>query len=257
MNLPGPDNRLREAEALVFVLDLDDPRCGDEDAHHLLDVLRLGDGALVATSDGAGRFRICRLVVRARGRRDREAALEPTDETVAQAAPTRVLTVAFALLKGERTEWAVQKLTELGVDRIVPLVTARTVVRLDPAGAAKRAGRLARIAREASAQARRTRLPELAEPTPLGVFLAGEPLAPGGGEAGLVALAEPGGRPLDRRTSCILVGPEGGWSPEELGLVEHRVGLGPNVLRAETAAVVAGALLTAARSETLSGPASD
>lgn len=260
MSLPGPDGRLRDAEALLFVPDLDDPRCAEEDAHHLLDVLRLGEGALVAASDGAGRFRICRLSVEAgasRGRRGRGALLEGIGETVSQPAPPGPVTVAFALLKGERTEWAVQKLTELGVDRIVPLLTARTVVRLDLAGAARRAERLRRVAREAAAQARRTRLPELAEPTPLAAFLAAQQAAPGEDGRGLTALAEPGAQALDGRTRRILVGPEGGWAPEELQLVGHRVGLGPNVLRAETAAVVAGTLLTAARSGTLAGPAND
>ncbi len=255
MTLGAPDDRLRRAAAVVFVDDLDAPVCTDEDAHHLLEVLRLDTDADVAASDGRGRFRPCRLAPaepRRRKGRPVAAILVPSGDVVDDrpVAPpgTEPATVAFALVKGDRTEWAVQKLTELGVDRLVPLLTARTVVRLDPDGAARRAERLRRVAREAAAQARRTTLPEVAVPTPLDRYLAGgtpdglPPPAPGA-----VALAEPGGTPLGPATRCVVVGPEGGWTVDELALVDRRVGLGRLVLRAETAAVVAGVLLTHAR----------
>lgn len=265
MSPAGPDERLRRAAAVVFVDDLATPTCGPEDAHHLLDVLRLEAGTEVAASDGRGRFRLCRLHPaggRGRGHQARGALLEPLGEVLddgpppvdAADAPAGPLegdeptTVAFALIKGERTEWAVQKLTELGVQRIVPVVTARTVVRLDAPGALRRAERLRRVAREAASQARRTTLPEVAIPTRLDRYLAEGTLdglpAPA---PGAVALAEPGGDGLADATRCVVVGPEGGFTPEELGLARLRLGLGRNVLRAETAAIVAGILLTRAR----------
>ncbi len=254
----GPDERLRRASAVIYVDDLDDLddlAVAPEDAHHLLDVLRLQAGVEVAASDGRGRFRPCRLVTtraRGKGHQDRGVALEPLGDPVGDpgGAPPEggPRTVAFALVKGDRPEWAVQKLTEVGVDRIVPLVTARTVVRLDAPGALRRADRLRRVAREAASQARRTRLPEVAVPTRLDRYLAEGTLdglpAP---SPGAVALAEPGGLGLDPATRCVVVGPEGGWTPEELALGKRRLGLGRHVLRAETAAVVAGVLLTLAR----------
>lgn len=254
MRLEAPDERLRAAAALVYVADLAGPSCDDDDAHHLLDVLRLGDGASVAAGDGAGGFRLCRLVVPGGRSRPRRAGarLDPEGPIARQAAPPpgEERTVAFGLVKGDRSEWAVQKLTEIGLDRIVPLLTARTVVRLDPAAATRRGERLRRVAREAAAQSRRTRLPDVAEPQPLGRFLATAPPA-------AVALAEPGGSPLAEATRCVVVGPEGGFSDDERSLAEPHVGLGPTVLRAETAAVVAGVLLCFARKPSLSVLTSD
>lgn len=255
MSPEAPDERLRRAAAVVFVDDLEAPACRPEDAHHLLDVLRLEGGSEVAASDGRGRFRLCRFPLaagRGRGRQPHLPLLEPLgavhdDPSRAGADPGGPTTVAFALLKGERTEWAVQKLTEIGVGRIVPLVTARTVVRLDAPGALRRADRLRRVAREAASQARRTTLPEVAVPTRLDRFLAegtldGLPAPP----SGAVALAEPGGDDLSPATRCVVVGPEGGLTLEELALPGLRLGLGRNILRAETAAIVAGILLTRA-----------
>jgi len=260
----APDERLRSAEAMVVVDDLETPMCSPEDAHHLLDVLRLRAGAVVAATDGAGRFRLCRLSSLGGERRGRPGAtgldLQPAGDLVSEPAPREGVTVAFALLKGDRTEWIVQKLTEVGVDHIVPLLTARTVVRLDPLAAERRSLRLRRVAREAACQSRRTYLPEVVEPVTLARFLAA--VSAGSDTVGEATgpcpvIAEPGGPPLDPSTRCVLVGPEGGWAPDELRLVPCRLGLGPTVLRAETAALVAGVLLVSAREKTLRVTKSD
>ncbi|MDA8291803.1 MAG: RsmE family RNA methyltransferase, partial [Actinomycetota bacterium] len=173
---------LRSAAALVFVEDLDPSEDAIEldpaDAHHLVDVLRVGPRELVVASDGAGSWRECVLRPRGTGhgpaisgrrpprrprsadrRGDPDVVLEPSGAILAEPAPSPPVTVAFALTKGSRTEWAVQKLTELGVDRIVPIVTARTVVQVEPRSAPARDDRLRRIAREAAAQCRSPRLP--------------------------------------------------------------------------------------------------
>ena len=140
-------------------------------------------------------------------------------------------------MKGERPELVVQKLTELGVDRIVPFVTARSVVRWDdergrratPSGCGASPAR-----RPCSAAAAGCRWSTPS--APFAVVAAG---------AGAV-LADDGGGPVSLDRPVVLVGPEGGWAPEELARTAH-VGLGPHVLRAETAAIAAGALLVAKR----------
>lgn len=269
---PERDDRdlLRRAEALVFVADLDAPACSREDAHHLLDVLRLRDGAPVVAADGRGSWRpyaIARPAPaggrgRVRGRAPGPPGGTMTGLLVPSGAPRReapagpALTIGFALQKGDRPEWTVQKLTELGVDRILPLLTERTVVRLEPGEVAARGARLRRVAREAAMQSRRPRLPEVADPMPLADALAELTGAAAGNEPGAapapsVTLAEPGGGPLPAAATCVLVGPEGGWSPSELGAGVTLVDLGPSVLRAETAAIVAGTLLAALRSGTV------
>jgi 16S rRNA (uracil1498-N3)-methyltransferase len=151
--------------------------------------------------------------------------------------PLPELTVAFALVKGERPELVVQKLTELGLDRIVAFTAARSVVRWDPDRAARQLVRLERVAREASMQSRRCVLPRLE------VGVAFDEVA----DAPTAVLADRGGRRLTPDDHVVLIGPEGGWEPAER---EGRpcVGLGPTILRAETAAIAAGARLTALRS---------
>ncbi|MDQ3575404.1 MAG: 16S rRNA (uracil(1498)-N(3))-methyltransferase [Actinomycetota bacterium] len=228
----GDPRALRSAAAHVFVDDLEAPRLSQDDRHHLERVLRLRRGQAVTVADGAGGWRCCRW--------GRDAALEPVGEVVRSPAPSPPVTVGFALTKGERPEWVVQKLTEVGVDRIVILVAARSVVRLDEETAGRRVQRWRRVAREAAMQSRRTSLPELEGVLPLAGATAVD-----GAAAGAV-LAEPGGLALSLERP-VMVGPEGGWAPEELALGHATVDLGPNVLRAETAAVAAGVLLCSLR----------
>ena len=188
--------------------------------------MRPGDELTV--SDGAGGARLCRF----------GPSLRPVGEIRQVARPQPPVTVAFAVVKGERPEWAVQKLTEIGVDRIVPLQSARSVVRWPSGEAGGQVARLRRVAREAAVQSRRVWLPVVEGVTPFDA-MAGEPG---------VALAAPGagGRPSLKRPT-VLIGPAGGWDEAELALGPPQIGLGPAVLRTETAAVVAGAVLCALR----------
>ena len=190
-------------------------------------MLRLRPGDEVTVSDGAGGRLRCRF----------GPALEPMGEVERVPRPFPEVAVAFAVVKGERPEWAVQKLTEIGVDRIVPLVTARSVVRWPLGEAGGQLARLRRVAREAAVQSRRVWLPVVDEVRPF------ETVA---GEAG-AALAHPGGAPPALARPTVLIGPEGGWDDSELAAGPALVGLGPAVLRTETAATVAGALLCALR----------
>lgn len=217
---PGPP--------LVFVDDVDRPVLHDVDRHHLERVLRVRVGQPIVISDGYGSWRQCRF----------GAVIEPVGEPVSTEPAAPVLTVAFAIPKGERPEWAVQKLTEIGVDRIVVLHTDRSVVRWDASRADRHLERLRRVAREAAMQSRRCWLPEVSGPLSVA-----EATASGG-----AARCEPGGQSPSLEHPVLLVGPEGGWSDGERARVRHAVALGPNVLRVETAALCAGALLTALRS---------
>ncbi|MHB1584209.1 MAG: RsmE family RNA methyltransferase [Acidimicrobiales bacterium] len=221
------------AAAQVFLADLDHPVLEPADERHLSRSLRLRDGEPVVASDGSGGWRGCRFRVARRG--DGDAALEPDGPVRREPAPPFDLTVAFAPVKGDRPEWVVQKLTELGVDRLVPLLADRSVVRWSGERGRVAVERLRRVAREAAAQSRRVRLPEVAAPTAL-AMLAERP-----------ALADLGGAPPAPGVHAVAVGPEGGWSDRERGMGLPTLGLGPRVLRAETAAVAAGVLLSAFR----------
>lgn len=212
---------------LVFVADLAAPELHPDDHHHLQRVLRVAEGAAVTVSDGAGGWRRCRF--------GPSPALD--GDVVVVPPPSPELTVAFALVKGERPELVVQKLTELGVDRIVPFAAARSVVRWDAARAERHVARFQRVAREASMQARRCRLPVVEDVTSFDDVVC-RPGASG---------ADRGGAPLGLAHPVVLIGPEGGWDDGERARLPHVVGLGDQVLRAETAAITAGALLAALR----------
>jgi 16S rRNA (uracil1498-N3)-methyltransferase len=239
----APDPVLVGAAAMVFVADPASPVVDDADVRHLLDVLRLRAGEPVAVSDGAGRWAPCRLAadgpVRGSRRADAAALLVPDGAVVDVPRVGPEVTVAFAPTKGDRPEWVVQKLTELGVDRVVPLRTARSVVRWEGERGDRQVERLRRVAREASAQSRRVWLPQVTAVRRL------DELADAAGAAPV--LADPGGEAPGMDRPVIAVGPEGGWDDDERAAVTRSVGLGPTVLRAETAAVVAGALLCALR----------
>ena len=169
-----------------------------------------------------------------------DGELELIGERTTTLAPTRLLTVAFAPTKGDKPDDVVRKLTEIGIDRIVPIAdTKRGVVRWDMSKATKHVERLRRIAREAAMQSRRLWLPEITLPCALVEVLSRYS----------AVLADPDGALIGPTHSCIAIGSEGGFSPEELELGSQHVSLGQGVLRGETAAIVAGALMAAQRRE--------
>jgi len=213
---------------LAFVDDLDAPTLSPHDEHHLRRVLRVRDGDAVTIADGAGRW--CHATFGDRVQVSSAVHTEPD--------PVPPITIAFALVKGDRPEYVVQKLTELGVDRIVPFVAARSVVRWDDAKAERNVDRLRKVAREAAMQCRRARLPTV---DPIAVFADLPAL-------GVVSLADFDGDPPALDRPIVAIGPEGGWADDERALVSSRVVLSPYVLRAETAAITAAALLAALRS---------
>jgi 16S rRNA (uracil1498-N3)-methyltransferase len=216
---PGP---------LAFVADLDAPTLGPGDHHHLTAVLRLRPGDPLTIGDGRGRWRAARL--------DGQVVI-PTGPVEVEAPPAPAVCVGFALVKGEKPELVVQKLTELGIDRIVPFRAERSVVRWDDAKATKAVERLRLVARAAAMQSHRPTLPAIDAVAAL-ADLVGQPGA---------ALAERGGGVLGTGTTMVLIGPEGGWSRAERASAQATVELGGHVLRSETAAITAAVLLTGRR----------
>lgn len=215
---------------LVFVRDLAAPRLDDADAHHVGRVLRVRPGAALTIADGDGAW--CAATY------EGGAQVGATGPVQHEPRPSPELTIAFALTKGDKPELVVQKLTELGADRIVAFAAARSVVQWDGAKAARHAERWAAVAREAAMQCRRARLP-VVEPVTTFRDVVGRPGA---------VLASPDGDVPSLARPVVLVGPEGGWAPEELDEGVARVSLADHVLRAETAAITACSVLAALRS---------
>ncbi|MGQ0825394.1 MAG: RsmE family RNA methyltransferase [Actinomycetota bacterium] len=225
------------AVAHVFVDGLDE-ECivAGADGHHLARVRRLRIGERVTAADGAGSWREYdvarvesgRIVLAARGEIEKEPQLEPP------------ISLAVALVKGGLDD-VVARCTELGVERIEPLQTARTIVRWDEVRAAHAWARLRSVAREAASQCRRARLPEIAPLTTLADLID----RPG------VLVAERRGRaaatlgPAPAIGWTVVIGPEGGFAPDELAPLGPvpRLAVGPHVLRAATAPVAALASL--------------
>lgn len=214
-------------------------------AHHLGRVLRAGVGDVVQAVDARGEL----LSVRLTGIAARRAeGLVVARERLATESPLR-LTLAQAIPKGDRMETIIRMTTELGVSRVIPLMTARTVVQLEPARWGARLARWRRVAREAAQQSGRAAVPEITEPSRIGAWR-----HDARDEGLLVCFWEEERRGLDARLpagpcprATVVIGPEGGLTAEEVeglaGAGALVAGLGPRLLRTETAGAVAVALL--------------
>ena len=227
-----------------------------DEAHHLGRVLRLRPGALVEAADGGGRVFTVRIEALGRG----EAWGTIVGEASASRESPCAITLAQAILKGERMTWLVQKATELGVARLVPVETARVVARA-PAERARHS-RWERVAREAVKQCGRGVVPVVEAPRGFGAVLAEAAahdatwLCWEGGGRPLATLAREAGRV---RRILLLVGPEGGFTDDEVAQARaagaRPVGLGPRILRAESAGLVAVALCQHLFGDLGNGPA--
>ena len=241
---------------VAFAADEKTATLSTDETRHLRDVLRLQSGAEIYIFDGAGREFHCAVETIAKD--------STTLRVIAEAEPARPesrlnLTLAIALLKGEKFDLVIQKATELGVKRIVPLATERADVRLpDGEDAIRRGTRWRRIALEAAKQSGRAYVPKVAAPLTFNSQL----LAPAASETNdptnvaRLMFSEREGRSLSDATNSLagqpteivaLVGPEGGWTDGEIELAREDgwevVTLGGRTLRAETAAIVVVALL--------------
>ncbi|HZN07351.1 MAG TPA: 16S rRNA (uracil(1498)-N(3))-methyltransferase [Pyrinomonadaceae bacterium] len=211
-----------------------------DEARHLREVLRLKAGDEVQVFDGEGKeFRAA--VSQAR----REfAELEIRDEIDAMRPESPLeLTLAVALLKGEKFDLVVQKGTELGVNQFVPLITRYADIRLrDEADGAKRIARWQRIALEAAKQSGRAVVPQVTMPVPFESVIR---------DNSCLLFSERDGQSLDTdsklQSVTAIIGSEGGWSDEELDQARKSgvpiVTLGGRILRSETAAIATAALL--------------
>lgn len=212
-----------------------------EESHHLTRVLRLGEGARVFVFDGEGSEWECEIARVAK----REVELKVLSQLNGVVESPLRLTLAQALIKGDKFDWVVQKATELGVTRIVPLLTEHCDVRRTEGRAEQRVQRWRRISLEALKQCGRRRLVEISEPAPFEDFC--ESAAT---DARLI-FSERGGQTLREISAeapnvnqiSLCVASEGGWSERELQKAEASdfiaASLGSRILRTETAAIVA------------------
>ena len=216
-----------------------------EETRHLRDVLRLRAGEKIQVFDGEGREFLCEIENVSK----RETLLQIIEEIAPTAAESDLdLTLAVALLKGEKFELVVQKAVELGVTRLVPLTTKRADVKLKDAE--KKLERWRKIAFEACKQSGRAKLMHMAAPADFEEFIknfASERL----GDENLVLFSERGGEGFDAiragKKMTALVGSEGGWEDSEIEFAAANgfqiVTLAGRILRAETAAIAVAAIL--------------
>ena len=237
---------LVEEQSLASGLELALP---DEIAHQARDVLRLAPGDALRLLDGVGGEYAAAITAIDRKR----VTVRIGERLAAHADPAVRVVLCQGMLKAAKYEWVLQKGTELGVAAFVPLLCERAVAAAEEASDSKRR-RWAKIVAEALEQCGGTRLPELAAPRPLMHALAaapphavalipweGAPARPVRGALGEAAAAAGGVAALHEVR--LFIGPEGGFSPGEIAIAERAgaipVTLGPRILRAETAAVVA------------------
>ncbi len=213
---------------------------GDE-ARHLGRVMRLGPGDVVELFDGRGFASLAKVV----GLEKKRVVLFREGEPLAERETPCRLTLATAVPKGERFDWLIEKATELGVTRLIPLITERSVV---VPGNAK-LERLGRVIIEAAKQCGRSRLMTLERPTPWTEVVVNE-------EDGFRLLAHPGGLaapcwPRARRGDSVIlaVGPEGGFTDAEASAGRDAgwtlISLGSTLLRVETAGLAGSSAILA------------
>jgi 16S rRNA (uracil1498-N3)-methyltransferase len=215
-----------------------------EESRHLARVVRLRPGAVIIATDGAGRdytVRLDEIGERAVGHVlyvSSGPAESPLAVTLVQGVP-----------KGDKMEAIVRAVTELGVARVAPALCERTVVRLEPSGWRERTRRWNRVAREAAKQAGRAVIPVVEEPRPLDAWLetARASLALCCWEGEPTPLAHLLSRLTAPQTASVIIGPEGGLSRAEVERASTAgwqiAGLGPRILRTETAAPAVLAIL--------------
>jgi 16S rRNA (uracil1498-N3)-methyltransferase len=218
------------------------------DAHHLLNVLRIRCGDTLTLLDNAGGAALAEASEIGK----RTATARIIGPAICPSDPPVHITVAQALGKGDKFEQVIQHSTEVGASAFVPLLTERTVVKIDPRDADAKRARWSQIAKGAAEQSGRGRIPTIEHVATLRDLTSHFPsfdrvllLHPPAGEG---TDAGANGRHLDTPAlphshTVVIVGPEGGFSDGELAMAEEagavRTAIGPYTLRTETAALVA------------------
>ena len=223
------------------LLDPEDLRLDEAESHHCVEVLRHREGDRVVVFNGEGAEWTAEITHAAR----RETLLRAVAMHRTEPLPARI-TLAQAIPKGKNMELIIQKATELGAAGIIPLVSERTIVRLDAAEAEDRREKWQRVAIEACKQCGQNWLPKIGTPVSVERLLASPPEV----DLLLIAaidrdarrlksiLAE---RPTRPGSALVMIGPEGDFTPAEYGVARSRgclpLSLGPIILRTETAAI--------------------
>ncbi|MGI6065138.1 MAG: 16S rRNA (uracil(1498)-N(3))-methyltransferase [Bacillota bacterium] len=217
------------------------------DVHHISKVLRLKEGDLVEAADSTGnvyRTELQSVHVNSVELKILSTILSPSE-------PEVEVYLLQGLPKGEKIDFIIQKCTEIGVKKIIPITTERSIIKLTPEKGEKRLKRWQRIATEAAKQSGRGSVPEVYPVTEMGQALAMLPpdtviIMPWEGEQ-VVSIKEVLTTLKPEGTFALVIGPEGGFAREEVALAQKAgaqvVSLGPRILRTETAGMVALALV--------------
>ncbi len=215
--------------------------------HHLRDSLRVRPGDSLALNDGCGtryRVEVTRVTSQVIVSRIIDRLTEPAPKT-------SPIVLGQSLIKGDKMDWVIQKATELGVAAIAPIHSTHSVIKPNPERLEHQRSRWERIARDAAQQSERWTIPTIADPVDLAEICRQYASAPLKGilversnGPSLSAIPLPSGH---QRPIVLLIGPEGGWAPEEQRLAQEQgfllLALGPRILRAETAAIAALSIL--------------
>lgn len=233
---------INEEERIISIL--------GEDAFHIARSLRMAVGDGLTVCDGEGRDYSCRLTKI----RDSQVDCDILEETACPAEPPYKVTVYQALVKGERLDVAIQKSVEFGATSIVPFESSRCIVRMKGEKEGSKSQRRRRIAAEAAKQCGRGIIPEVSEPLSFKEMLAQASKC----DLSIFCYEKEGDRMLGTtleslrsdppKSIAIVVGPEGGFSPEEAEMAENAglslLGLGRRILRTESAAAFVLACLS-------------
>lgn len=218
-----------------------------DDVHHMRQVMRFRPGDQVICCDGKGHDWISTIVELT----SKSVLLQIDESQPSMAEPRTRITLAQALPKGQRWDFILQKATELGVSRIIPFFSSRTIVKVPKQKVAAKQQRWQRIVKEAAEQSHRGRIPDVDTP-----FTWTELLEHIGNHKTPTLLAyEQGGKPLHtvlaalpaQQEVMLIIGPEGGFARQEVDEAQHQgvqvVTLGKRILRTETAAIATLACL--------------
>ncbi len=218
------------------------------DLRHISKVLRLGPGDEIGLVDTAGR----EFAARIREITGKEAFCDIITERAVVTEPPVEVVLYQGLPKGDKMDLVIQKGTEVGVSRIVPVICERTIVKLDERKAAGRHARWQRVAEEAAKQSRRTVVPVVTEPLTFAGAVSQIPsdvlgILPWEEEQSVGIKDVLKGSGLTGKRAAVFIGPEGGFTPEEARLARSAgvltVSLGPRIMRTETAGIVTAAII--------------